>query len=208
MRRTKAEAEQTRQAILDAAVEVFSERGVAKSTLENIAQAADVTRGAVYWHFKNKQEIFDALHDRLHTPFIQKILEGLEGQHPDPVAQLQIICTQVLVDLFNEPDSQRVLTLFLLKCDYSGDLAASKTAFNEKKRRTSEVFTAYFEKALAAGKLPADANPAILTRALNCYFRGIVVEFLDEPEGFDLAREAPMLMDMFFRPLRTASAAS
>ena len=142
MRRTKEEAEQTRQSILDAAVEVFSERGVARASLENVAKAAQVTRGAVYWHFTNKQEIFDALHERLHTPFIQKILEGLEVEHPDPVGQLQEICTQILVELHYEPQKQKVLTLFLLKCDYSGDMASSKDAFNDKKRKTSAAFTA------------------------------------------------------------------
>lgn len=202
MRRTKEEADQTRQSILDAAVEVFSERGVARASLENVAKAAEVTRGAVYWHFKNKQEIFDALHERLHTPFIQKILEGLEVEHPDPVGQLQEICTQILVELHYEPQKQKVLTLFLLKCDYSGDMESSKDAFNEKKRKTSAVFTAYFERAQKAGKLPADANPQLLTRALNCYFRGIVVEFLDDPESFAIHEEAPLLMEMFFQPLR------
>ena len=68
MRRTKEDAELTKQTILKAAVDVFTERGVAKASLEEIARKADVTRGAVYWHFKNKMEIFDALHENLHTP--------------------------------------------------------------------------------------------------------------------------------------------
>lgn len=57
MRRTKEDAELTKQTILKAAVDVFTERGVAKASLEEIARKADVTRGAVYWHFKNKMEI-------------------------------------------------------------------------------------------------------------------------------------------------------
>jgi AcrR family transcriptional regulator len=58
MRRTRAEAEQTREAILAAAIEVFLERGVSRATFDQIARAAGVTRGAVYWHFRDKQEIF------------------------------------------------------------------------------------------------------------------------------------------------------
>ncbi|TIV74343.1 MAG: TetR family transcriptional regulator, partial [Mesorhizobium sp.] len=64
MRRTKAEAEQTREAVLAAAVDVFLERGVTRATLEQIASTAGVTRGAVYWHFRDKQEIFTALERR------------------------------------------------------------------------------------------------------------------------------------------------
>ncbi|MBI4030700.1 MAG: TetR family transcriptional regulator, partial [Proteobacteria bacterium] len=78
MRRTKKDAEQTREDILDAAVCLFSERGIQTTTLDEIASKVGVTRGAVYWHFENKMDIFDALHERLHRPFIGIILENLE----------------------------------------------------------------------------------------------------------------------------------
>ena len=56
MRRTKAEAEQTREDILNAAIDMFYKDGVSKTTLNGIATHAGVTRGAIYWHFKNKME--------------------------------------------------------------------------------------------------------------------------------------------------------
>ena len=61
MRRTKEEAEQTRQAILDAAEALFLTNGVARTSLEMIARECGVTRGAVYWHFQNKRALLDAL---------------------------------------------------------------------------------------------------------------------------------------------------
>src|SRR5882757_7288734 len=64
-RRTKAEAEETRQKILDAAERLFFIDGVSRTSLEHIATAAGVTRGAIYWHFKNKLELFEALHERV-----------------------------------------------------------------------------------------------------------------------------------------------
>lgn len=63
-RKTKEEALETRNRILEAAVEVFLEKGVSQAGLEVIAEKAGVTRGAVYWHFKNKADIFEALQDR------------------------------------------------------------------------------------------------------------------------------------------------
>ncbi|WP_327163297.1 TetR family transcriptional regulator [Pseudomonas plecoglossicida] len=53
-RKTSAEAEETRQRIIDAAVEVFAAQGVPDATLDQIARMAGVTRGAVYWHFNGK----------------------------------------------------------------------------------------------------------------------------------------------------------
>jgi AcrR family transcriptional regulator len=53
-RRTKEAAAITREHLLDAAERVFRERGVAGSTLGEVAAKAGMTRGAVYWHFRDK----------------------------------------------------------------------------------------------------------------------------------------------------------
>jgi len=58
MRRTKEEAAQTRQELLDAALTVFSQEGYEAARLQDIAQAAAVTRGAIYHHFGNKAGLF------------------------------------------------------------------------------------------------------------------------------------------------------
>ena len=52
-RRTKEDAEATRNKLLDAAAEVFFAKGVAGASLSEVAQAAGLTRGAIYWHFKD-----------------------------------------------------------------------------------------------------------------------------------------------------------
>ena len=67
-RRTKEEAQETRGRILDAAESVFHEKGVAHSSLAEIAQVAGVTRGAIYWHFKDKADLFEAMMDRVTLP--------------------------------------------------------------------------------------------------------------------------------------------
>lgn len=51
-RKTKQEAQETRQHILDVALRLFSQQGVSSTSLGEIAKAAGVTRGAIYWHFK------------------------------------------------------------------------------------------------------------------------------------------------------------
>ncbi len=61
MRRTKAEAEETRRGILSAAERLFEAKGLAATSLEEIAAEAGVTRGAVYWHFTNKADLVIAL---------------------------------------------------------------------------------------------------------------------------------------------------
>ncbi|MBU2373167.1 MAG: TetR family transcriptional regulator, partial [Gammaproteobacteria bacterium] len=58
MRRTKEDAEQTRLKIIAAALELFSKNGYSNTTLAMIADEAGFSRGPIYWHFKNKDELF------------------------------------------------------------------------------------------------------------------------------------------------------
>ena len=67
-RRTKEDADATRQALLDAAEAVFYAKGVGRASLAEIAQAAGATRGAIYWHFKDKVDLFNAMMDRVTLP--------------------------------------------------------------------------------------------------------------------------------------------
>src|SRR5688500_12124271 len=60
-RRKKEDALETRHRILDTAARVFLKKGTARTSLDDIAAAAGVTRGAIYWHFKNKIDLFDAM---------------------------------------------------------------------------------------------------------------------------------------------------
>jgi len=198
MRRTKADSEQTKQAILEAAIEVFTEYGVAKSSLEKIAQKAKVTRGAVYWHFENKQQIFDALHELLHAPFIEAIVEGLEGAAFDPIGQLQTLCSDLLIELEDNEKKRKLATLFLTKCDYSGEFAHIRERYNTTKGLKISALSKYFEKAIEKGQLSSHADPKMLTLAISAFLRGIVEEFLEDPDAYPLKERAPKLMALFF----------
>ena len=85
-RKTKEETLATRDGILDAAEACFQESGIANTSLEKIAARAGFTRGAVYWHFKNKGEILAAVITRCRVPFLQK-LERASSDRPVPVSR-------------------------------------------------------------------------------------------------------------------------
>ena len=61
VRKSKEDAEKTRQAVLESALDVFSEKGYAKTTFDEIAARAGFTKGAVYWYFRNKADLVAAL---------------------------------------------------------------------------------------------------------------------------------------------------
>jgi len=68
VRRSKEDALATRNSLLDAAERVFLAQGVAGTSLNDIALAAGTTRGAIYWHFKDKADLFNAMMERVVMP--------------------------------------------------------------------------------------------------------------------------------------------
>lgn len=87
MRRTKEESELTRTAILDAAERIFCEQGYAVATIDGVSRAAGVTRGAFYWHFKDKADLLGALYARSLLPQ-EQILTTAAEMCSDPLRSL------------------------------------------------------------------------------------------------------------------------
>lgn len=198
-RKTKEEAQETRNRIVQAAADVFWEKGVANASLENIAERAGVTRGAIYWHFKNKVDIFEALHEELHSSFHETILADMENDHPEPLTQLEELCVALLLDIDRDAHKKKILSVFILRCDYTGEMEYFLQSQNQKKCSNAELFFRYFERAIAKGHLPADADPCILTTALFCFMSGIIHEYLRCPAMFNLKEQASPLCRQFFK---------
>ncbi len=207
VRRTKEEAQETREAILVSAAKVFVENGVAKASLEEIARDAGVTRGAVYWHFKNKADIFAALHDQLYMSFSEMILHDLEVDNPHPLEQLRDLTHELFLDLERNPQKKRVLTVFFLKCDYSGDMAPFLAYQQEQRFNSMQLFSQFFKRAIEKGDLPSESDPCILTRSFVCFITGVAIEYLRYPELLSLDEHVPHMINGFFKGLLGCQAA-
>ena len=124
-RKTKAEAQQTRLQIIDAARGVFFARGVSRSTLDEIACAAGVTRGAVYWHFQNKPELFFAMREQSEVPFLSNAVEQLLDDETveNPLDAIEASLLKIF-DLVQGDENLRVtLEIMTLRCEYVDDFA-------------------------------------------------------------------------------------
>ena len=120
-RRTKEDALATREALLDAAVCVFGRRGVARSSLAEIAEQAGLTRGAVYWHFKDKGELFNAMMDRVTLPLEADLIGHCEGQG-DPVVELRDKMRRAMRTIEHDALTQNVLEIATLKVEHVDDM--------------------------------------------------------------------------------------
>lgn len=101
-RKTKQEAQETRQHILDVALRLFSQQGVSSTSLGEIAKAAGVTRGAIYWHFKDKSDLFSEIWELSESNIGELELEYQAKFPGDPLSVLREILIHVLESTVTE----------------------------------------------------------------------------------------------------------
>ncbi|WP_049753541.1 TetR family transcriptional regulator [Alkalilimnicola ehrlichii MLHE-1] len=207
MRKTKAEAEETRHQLLDAAEAVFLERGVADASLAAIAEAAGMTRGAIYWHFRDKTHLYDEMVRRVRLPLVT-MREAYDGElGGDPVAVLEKLCLTAIRHLLRDERTRRVYTIVLhRRARRPGEPATAGEA--ENREQAEAAFRSCFEAAQRQGRLHPALSPDTALDALIAFFTGLLFIWLQEPERLDLEGEAECLFRVFLRGLvRPASSA-
>lgn len=194
-RRTKAEAEATRESILDAAEQVFMDKGVAKASLEEIARAAGVTRGAVYWHFRNKQDILDAMLERVRAPLGEMIDET--NTVGDSLERLKQVCTIALQKLANDTRYFRVYYILFHRNESDQAIEKHKELSIEATTLVGDIFA----KPDNAGRLHATLTPETAAFLLHTQMLGIFFDWLAAPDRRPLSDMAPLLVETAFRGL-------
>ena len=99
-------SEATRTDLIKAARELFAERGYAAVGTEEIVQSARVTRGALYHHFRDKKDLFRAVHEQMEADIVAAIASQMEGIE-DPV-ELLTTGTRAFLDACMDPAHARV----------------------------------------------------------------------------------------------------
>jgi TetR/AcrR family acrAB operon transcriptional repressor len=205
-RRTKEEAQETRSRILDAAEGVFHEKGVAHSSLEDIAARAEVTRGAIYWHFKDKAELFDAMMQRVVLP-VEEMLERADccgGARP--LELLRAATVDVLVRTASNVRMQRIFEIAYHKCEYVGETLAVRDRHVASQAECLKSIEASMRGCIAAGELPKAVNARVAAMGAMSLVSGLIANWVLDPASFDLRRHAESLVDIYFRGLASTPA--
>lgn len=198
-RRTKEEAQATREGILDAAEDCFREKGLSGTSLEAIAARADVTRGAVYWHFKNKAEVLEAMINRVSLPFFHGLDRVSRPDGTTPLLDLREMMRQAFADLVHTPRVRATLEVLELRCEIpaSDDTLATlrKTGMHQSLSRIK----AAFRRAEALGQLRDDMSADSCARTLHFIIGGALRMHLVDPEEIDLERDGLAAVELALR---------
>jgi len=196
------EAAATREALLDAALHVFRERGVARTTLAEIAAAAGVTRGAVYWHFRDKTDIFTAMCDRVQLPMEATLAQAGESRHDDPLAALRDVALSALEQLATDPGVQAVFDVIFHKCEFAAEFAAVAARQQTTDCDCNLNVERLMKQAVAKRQLPRDTDTRLAARSMNAFMVGVMHQWVQQPDAYDLERAAAQMIDLFIAGLR------
>ena len=198
-RRTKQEADETREALLDAAEHVFLDRGVARASLDEIARFAGCTRGAVHWHFGDKLGLFLALDERLVLLQDEMKARLCSGETKPPLEHMAYAITTSLAELEHDPRRRRLLTIMLQRCEYVAEMAPALLRRREADAAIRATLRDSFQRAEERGELSPEWPPERAALFLQALIGGFLHDWLRGDADFTLSGEVCNAVRGFLR---------
>ncbi|HEY8606123.1 MAG TPA: TetR family transcriptional regulator [Noviherbaspirillum sp.] len=204
VRKTKEEALETRNHLLDAAEQVFHRAGYARTTLEAVAEAAGLTRGAIYWHFKNKSDLFNAMCERVRLPMEELAAAGAADGSGDPLGHLRKVCVYFLVHAVHDVHLRKVVDILFFKCEFVDPEDPVYVRQQEAFLRGRGRIAAMMQQAVDKGQLADDLDVEMAAVMFHAGIDGALRNWLFAAESFNLAGEAERLVDACLDAVRYA----
>jgi TetR/AcrR family transcriptional regulator, acrAB operon repressor len=202
-RRTKEDALATRHCLLDAAERVFQSKGVSATSLADIAMAAGTSRGAIYWHFKDKAALYNAMIERVSLP-LEHAIAGAPGR-VDPLTSLRQAIMAALDKTANDPQTRRVFEVATHKVEYVESLGAVRQRHLDVRTECVTGMKRVLQRAARERgvSLPISADAA--ARGLHALVDGLIQNWLLDPKAFNLPRMGRQVLDRYLAGLGLAA---
>lgn len=199
VRKTKEDAAITRQRIIDAAREMFLLKGVSRTSLEQIATHASVTRGAVYWHFQNKTELFHAMREEVYLPLIDRMDDTLLGNTdeatPDPLGRIRKHLESTIQILDNDKTTRATYEVMMTKCEYVDEFAEVLQSILSNCSGLVHKLEQTYAKAQDIGQVGTQLTAAELAMDTHLFFSGLLHMWVKDTEGKLFRNRALQLID-------------
>jgi TetR/AcrR family acrAB operon transcriptional repressor len=199
VRRSKEDALATRNSLLDAAERVFLAQGVAGTSLNDIALAAGTTRGAIYWHFRDKADLFNAMMDRVVMPLQCAMDSVQDATGGDPLPCLKKALRAALRQTAQDPQTRRVFEVATHKVEYVDSLCAVRERHREMRDRAVGQLRQSLLKSAEVRGVRLAMPAAAAAHGLHALVDGLIQNWLLDPEGFDLEATGSKAVDAFLQ---------
>jgi len=205
-RRTKEDAQATRSHILDTAELVFEAHGVAGTSLQDIARAAGLTRGAIYWHFKDKADLFNAMMERATMPLEEagdvcgRVTADLS------LGELRDGFVAVLRRVVADPQMKRVFAIATHKVEYIGELDAVRDRHLSVRNACVAEVERTLKQAMRRGELSRRMPARAAAIGLHALLDGLLQNWMLDPSAFNLVKVGGQTLDAYLSSLAVPQA--
>jgi TetR/AcrR family acrAB operon transcriptional repressor len=198
MKRTKEDAALTRKVLIDAALNVFNHKGYAQTTLEEVAKKARVTRGAIYWHFGNKFEMFYAVLQELYKKADARVKKIIDADQR-PLSKLHHLMREFFLIVSNEEEFGIIEEVQLFKTRKGEEFSRLYKDHVENVKAMRELLKGLVREGIAAGEFNSRIDPDVTILALMSYIAGIKSAWLSGIADISIAENAETLADIFIK---------
>jgi TetR/AcrR family acrAB operon transcriptional repressor len=200
VRKTKENAELTRQCLIEAARQVFLARGVSGTTMEHIAAEAGVTRGAIYWHFNNKIDLFQAMREQVFLPLIDRMDDTLlvEGSG-DPLSRIENFLCDTIQILTDSIETRQIYEIMMIKCEYVNEFATVLQQILSNCSGIEAKLRLVYERAEAHEQLHPSHHPSQLAMDTHLFFIGLLHMWVKDTDGNRFRHQAIDLVKAHMR---------
>lgn len=190
--------EQRRNQILDAAMQVFARLGFHKARMDDIAREAGVSKGLLYWYYKNKDALIAALLDRLFSQEMSHLRSALAAAGP---------VSERLLALGAETARHMLNLKFLVPIAFefyalAGRNAHVRSTLQRYYARYRQDLTRLIEEGIASGEFRADIQPEAVAQTIIALFEGLILLWMVDPEQMPLAEQVEESFALIVRSIR------
>ena len=206
-RRTKEDALATRNKLLDSAEYLFQSQGVSRTSLQDIARRAGATRGAVYWHFSDKADLFNAMIERVTLPLESAFSDDADlrpsssSVDVDALLKIRQATVKALRQIVNDAQTRRVFEVATQKVEYVDELRTVRLRHLAIRQGFVSRFEQSIESAAQREKLLLPMPAAMAARGFHALIDGLIQNWLLDQTAFDLLDVGQRAMNIYLTGL-------
>jgi TetR/AcrR family acrAB operon transcriptional repressor len=178
-----------------AALATFNTRGISSTTLEHIAEAAGVTRGAIYHHFGDKQALLGAIREDVSLPIIDRADFTLLGGEGDPLERVKRFLLDIHHAVDEDAHTRTACSVMNFKCEYVGELDSELSEYARKTERARRQLVDVYAEAKKRGHLRKGLTPEIAALETTVFLTGLIRLCLLDDRGSCVRRYALELIE-------------
>ncbi|MDB5893048.1 MAG: TetR family transcriptional regulator [Rhodoferax sp.] len=201
VRRTKVDALATRHRLLDAAELLFQAQGVSRTSLNEIAVKAGATRGAIYWHFKDKADLFNAMMERVTLPLEQALQVGLDERAGDSLGGMRNAIVHSLRQMTTDPQLRRVFEVATHQVEYVSELQAVRERHLAMRKECITNMALGLRVAARDRRVRLAVPATAAAVGLHGLIVGLIQDWLLDTSVFDLVVTGESVLEVYFAGL-------